>query len=112
MSLLIASVDKNDLVSEQKRVKRNADGDSGAGISSARISTEDLIKLGETVNECDKKAVKDMRYIPLAIYAQAMARDAYYALQGRKFMRAMSLNTRYCAAYNRAYMIESAVPKS
>lgn len=105
MSLLIASTDLSKIVEEQARIKRNADGDSRSGISSVRISAEDLAELEQAVNEWDEKAKEDSKYVPLAIYAQAMARDAYYALHGRKFMRAASLNTRMCAAYNRAYMI-------
>ena len=112
MSLLIASTEQSKLVEEQARIERNAKGESGVGIVSARISSDDLKELEENVTTYDEKAqTEPIRYMPLAIYAQAMARDAHYALQGRKFMRAMSLNTRTCIAYNRAYMIEETKPK-
>ena len=112
MSLLIASLEIDQLKEEQNRIIRNAKGESGSGIVSARISTEDINELAEVVKKCDKEAQQQ----PLAatskvVYAQAMVRDALYAIQGRKFMRAMSLNTRRGILYNRAYAIEETKQK-
>lgn len=112
MSLLIASLDINKLKEEQNRITRNAKGESGSGIASVRIKKEDIEELESAVKIQDSQA-KDqpMSAVSKVIYAQAMARDAAYAVQGRKFMRAMSLNTRKSIVYNRAYAIEETKPK-
>lgn len=110
MSLLIAKDTIEKLEEEQRRVKRNAEGESGGYIASEHITKDDLQELKDARDASVELAAKKKRTLvmPILLYTQAMVRDANYAVQGRKFMRAMSLNTRSCLAYNRAYALARA----
>lgn len=109
MSYLIAAAKADKLKEEMKRIDSIASGDV-AGFISSRYATKDESELEDAIGEMEDKYSdgEKPQWMAGIIYAIAQLRDAKYSTAGRKYVRAMSLNSRSKTVYNRALIFGEA----
>lgn len=103
MSIGLMGTKSSDLEEAKNLLKRAAKGEV-PGIEFGNIELEDISKAASTLQEANDEAKKDISGPGLSAvcYAGSVDRDIVYAIAGRKYMRAASLNSRQLILYRRA----------